>query len=201
MKLIVLGLIVIVSSSLLFFFYPVLKAGFDLLMLDNNNFKIQLEYIEKKPRQLTPVDTQFGIVINKIAANGKIIDFDVIGEADYLEDKLFEGLVHPSDSAYPGNQGNVVIIAQTPGDWYKYTRSNPQFYLIDRLKTGDLIELYYVGEKFDYSVTTNLYVPENSVNKYTKQSDQKQLTILSGWPAGTMLFRQVIQAKMVEKVY
>lgn len=201
MKLIVIGLILIILGAVIFFFYPVLKAEIDLFLLNNDNFQVRIEYVEKNARMLTPVDTQFGIVINKIAANAKVIDFDEAGNGMSLEFALLKGLVHPTSSASPGSPGNVVIYAQTPGDWYKYTRSNPQFYLINKLVAGDIIEVFYRGEKFNYQVTESFKMSDDQIQKFIAQSDQKELTILSGWPPGTQFVRLIVQAKLVEPQY
>lgn len=194
MKLIVLGLITILIGAFIFFFYPVIKAEYNLFLLDRNNFKINIVYVEKKARQLTPINNQFGIVINKIGANGKIIDYADALSVQYV---LANGPVHLSNSAYPGEMGNIIIISNTPGDWYKYTRSNPEFYLMYKLVPGDIIQVFYRGEQFDYSVINSYKISEDKVKNFITKSDQKLLTILSGWPPGTTILRLVIQAKMI----
>ncbi|MDD2823123.1 MAG: sortase [Candidatus Daviesbacteria bacterium] len=197
MKLIVAVLLVVIIAAILFFFYPVLVSEYNLIKSDNNDFKSQIEAMDKRVRNLTPVDDQFGIVINKIAANGKILDSSDF-KTRSMEFTLVNGLLHPSDSAYPGQVGNMVIISQVSGDWYKYTRSNPQFYLDYKLKPKDIIQIFYKGEKFDYEVLDSYTVTEKQIKAYTGKSDRKLLTIVSGWPPGTVIFNLVIQAKLVE---
>ncbi|MFA5933128.1 MAG: sortase [Microgenomates group bacterium] len=199
MKLIVLGLVTIFIGAFIAFFYPVIKAEINLYFLNHNGLRFQVDAIQTEKRQLIPNDDQFGIVINKIAANGKVQEFDVVNNNLSLEYFLQRGLVHLSDSARPGSIGNVVIITQTSGGWYWYTRTNPEFYLIYKLMPGDVIEVFYKGERFDYIVTENSWVSEKRLENYTAASDQKILTILSGWPPGTMMFRLVVQAKMIEQ--
>lgn len=198
MKLIVLGLLIVLIGVFSFFFYPVVKAEINLFLLDNNYFRMQILAVQKKERKLTPVNRDFGIVINKILANAKIVDFSDYNNNSSLQYVLSTDLVHQPDSAYPGQIGNMVLISQAAGDWYKYTRSNPEFYLMYKLHPQDVIEVFYKGEEFDYLVTDIFKVSESRLKDFTRQSGQKQLTILSGWPSGTMINRLVIQAKMVE---
>lgn len=198
MKIIVSILLIILIGALSFFFYPVIKAEINLFLLDNNYFHMQIKSSEKVVRKIIPLDDQFGVVINKIGANGKVIDYSALDNSSSYQHLLPTALIHLSNSAYPGQVGNMVIIAQSPGDWYTYTRSNPEFYLTYKLLPQDIIQVYYQGDKFDYLVTKSATIQENQLKDYTKASDKKLLTILSGWPPGTTLFRLVIQAEMLQ---
>jgi len=197
MRFIVFGIFFIFIGVFVFFFYPVLKAEYSLFVLDNDHFRTQILAVQKTIRQLTPVDEQFGIVINKIGATGKILD-SVDYNGSPLEYTLLNGLVHQSDSAYPGEVGNMVIISQTPGDWYKYTRSNPEFYLVYKLKPKDIIQVFYRGNRYDYEVLNSYTGTEKQLKSYTAVSNQKLLTLISGWPPGTTFFQLVVQAKLTE---
>ncbi len=199
MRLIVLVLLIILIGVFCFLFYPVIKAEINLFLLNNNYFKFQIEVVEKKPRKITPIDNQFGIVINKIGATGKIVDTYSNSNISSLQYILRTGLVHLSDSAYPGKDGNMVIISQIPGDWYNTTRSNPEFYLVYKLLPKDIIQVFYNGYEFNYEVTNILKVNEDQVSDFTVNSDSKKsLTILSGWPPGTIWQRLIILAELVE---
>lgn len=200
MKLIVLGLPIILIGVFSFFFYPVIRAEINLFLMDNNYFEMQIAVVERKTRQIAPLDEEFGIVINKIAANGKVIDFFDANDSPFSPYILSTGLIHLSDSAYPGEVGNMVIISQAPGDWYNTTRSNPEFYLSYKLLPKDVIQVFYKGEEFDYLVTNIFKIREDQVKDFTRKSDQKLLTILSGWPPGTTLKRLIITAEMKERV-
>jgi len=93
----------------------------------------------------------------------------------------------------------MVIISQIPGDWYNTTRSNPEFYLVYKLLPKDIIQVFYNGYEFNYEVTNILKVNEDQVSDFTVNSDSKKsLTILSGWPPGTIWQRLIILAELVE---
>jgi len=147
------------------------------------------------PKQIVPVDTNFGIVIPKIGANAKVIaNVDWKNQGVYTE-ALSRGVAHAKGSALPGKVGNVFIFAHSAGNFYEANRYNAIFYLLDKLVKGDEIDIYYNGGKFTYFVTNKATVDGSQV-QYLSGNDQTQtLTLMTCWPPGTTFKRLIIQAK------
>jgi len=187
-SLIFVGIILLLSGTglLLTIFFPVLTQ----------EVTYQLRSVSPTLPQLTPVDTQFGIVIPKIGANAKIIaNVDPYNSREY-QTQLTRGVAHAQGTAFPGQVGNVFLFAHSSDNWYTANRYNSVFYLIHQLEKGDAIDLYYQDRKYSYHVVDKKTVDPQSVAYLQNSTSQKQVTLMTCWPPGTTLKRLLVIAQV-----
>jgi LPXTG-site transpeptidase (sortase) family protein len=197
--LIVFGASIFIIGILIFFltFFPIIKeeAKFALRKTNLNLRRASLA-------QVKPIDTNFGIVIPKILANAKVIDnVDPYNSKNY-QYALTKGVAHARGTAYPGNIGNIFIFAHSSSNWFTANQYNSVFYLIDKLDTGDKIDLYYKEKKYTYEVFNKKIVESSDVSYLNNLSNllilqnSSILTLMTCWPPGTTFKRLIIQAKI-----
>ncbi len=149
---------------------------------------------DPRPKTITPVDTDFGIVIPKIGANAKVVvNVDPYKEKEY-QWALTRGVAHAKGTVFPGQFGNVFIFAHSAGNFYEANQFNAVFYLLDKMEKGDDIFLFYHGEKFRYQVTDKKIVAASAVEYFKNHGRDKTVTLMTCWPAGTTLKRLIVIA-------
>jgi sortase A len=136
------------------------------------------------------------ITIPKIGVKAPVI----VDTPSYTEWKvqlaLRRGPVHYGTTAYPGQVGNDVIIGHSsgqlwaPGD-YKFV-----FTLLDKLVSGDTINIGYQGIEYTYKVTDTEVVKPVDFSVLT-QTDFPELTLITCTPVGTSTNRLVVHAKQI----
>jgi len=197
-----LGLFIFVIGLIIFIltFFPVIKEEFKYFF---RLYPISSDYIRFHPSP-TPVSSEFGIVIQKILANARVVDnVDPFNASEY-QLALTKGVAHAKGTSYPGNAGNTFIFAHSSANWFTANQYNSVFYLVNKLEKGDKIKIYYKNKKFDYEVFDKKIV-EASATEYLKSICTGQaclsptssiLTLMTCWPPGTSLKRLIIQAKI-----
>lgn len=146
-----------------------------------------------------PVDRAFGIVIPKIGANSRVLaDIDWQDSRVYQK-ALTQGVAHARGSAKPGELGNVFLFAHAGASPLEALRYNAVFYLLDKLDTEDMVQVWYQGELFTYQVTSKKIVRADQVEYVTGNTGADYLTLMTCWPAGTTLKRLIVQAELVQK--
>ncbi len=185
---IVAGLVLFLSGLSIFLltFFPVIK--------EEAKYSLKPLTAAKK---ITPVDTDFGIVIPKILANAKVVaNVDPYNSKEY-QWALTKGVAHAKGTAFPGFGGNSFIFAHSSGNWYDANRYNSVFYLLHKLEKDDEIDVYYANKKYVYKVTAKKFVdPKNVSFLNPASSPDSTLTLMTCWPPGTTLKRLIIQAKI-----
>ena len=149
-----------------------------------------------KQQEITPIDTEFSIVIPKIGAAARIFpNIDPSDENAFLP-ILKEGVAHARGSVFPGGRGNIFLFAHSTDNFWDAGRYNAVFYLLKDLKVGDLIVVYYQGERHDYYVTTNKTVDPSDTSFITNATTgTEQLILQTCWPPGTTLERLLVTAR------
>ena len=200
--LIVLGLISAFSGIAIFIFtfYPVIseeiKYQFHQLR-SRTALTNQTNSDDSQLKDIQPVDTQFGIVIPKIRASSKIVaNVDPFQEEIYQR-ALTQGVAHAKNTVFPGQTGNIFLFSHSSVNFYEANRYNSVFYLINKMETGDEIDLYYQDEKFTYQVDNKKIVSPENISYLTSPSSKKVLTLMTCWPPGTTLKRLVVTATAI----
>lgn len=153
--------------------------------------------IDKKVEVMVPIDTQFGIVIPKIAANSKVIaNVDTGDSQSYLE-ALKGGVAHAAGSAFPGEGGHVYLFAHSTDNIWNVGTYNAVFYLLYKLEVGDEVDIFYQGQRFTYKVTGKEIIDPEQVDYLTRKTDREFITLQTCWPPGTTLKRQLVFAERV----
>lgn len=147
------------------------------------------------PQILTPVDTNFSIVIPKISANTRIIPN--VSTSDYKEymQALAIGVAHAKGTVFPGMKGNVFLFAHSTDNFWDVGRYNAVFYLLKELEVGDEINIFFGGKRFVYKVYDTKIVQADEVQYLTAKPEGQTLTLQTCWPPGTTLKRLLVFAE------
>ena len=145
---------------------------------------------------ITPVSTDFGIVIEKINANAKVVaDVDSTNERDYVQ-ALQAGVAHAYGTNYPGEKGNVYLFSHSTDAPWNIIRYNAIFYLLRELESGDRVIIFYKKRRYDYLVFDKKIVQPNDIQYLTAKYEQPVLTLQTCDPPGTLLHRLVVRARL-----
>lgn len=152
--------------------------------------------MSQAPLAMTPLDSDFGIVIPKIAANAKVIaNVDPGNQAVYTE-ALRQGVAHAAGTVYPGQVGNSFLFAHSVGSFWEVSRWNAVFYLLRELTAGDEIDVFYQGKRYIYVVYDKKVVEPTDVGYLHSQANFPMLTLQTCWPPGTTLKRLLVFARL-----
>jgi len=180
-------------------FYPI--AIQEVTYKVNETFGVKYtvnEPKEVKEKKLVPPNTDFSIIIPKIAAVAPVIK-----EVDYTNPNIFlkelkKGIAHAKGTSYPNQAGNTYIFAHSTDTFYNVGNFNAVFYLLGKLKKGDEIVLFYKNNEYIYSVNEVKVVSKNDTYYLGKISDKKTLTLQTCYPPGTTLKRLIVIADFKE---
>lgn len=149
-----------------------------------------------KEKTLSPIDTEFSIVIPKIGATSKVIaNVDPSDENKFLP-ALLQGVAHAQGSVFPGLAGNIYLFAHSADNFWDAGRYNAVFYLLKDLQKGDEIVIFYQGKRYNYFVTGSRIVDPSDVSFITNaQTGNEQLILQTCWPPGTTWKRLLVFAR------
>lgn len=146
---------------------------------------------------IIPVSTEFGIVIEKINANAKIIpNVNPTDEKSYIR-ALTQGVAAALGSTPPGVPGNLYLFSHSTDAPWNIVRYNAIFYLLRELETGDRVIIFYQNRRYDYIVFDKAIIEPNDVSYLTNKYDYPVLTLQTCDPPGTLLHRLIVRAKLV----
>lgn len=149
------------------------------------------------PQTITPVSTDFGIVVEKINANAKVVaDVDPADQNVYTQ-ALSLGVAHAKGTSFPGQIGNIYLFSHSTDAPWNIVRYNAIFYLLNKLETGDRVILFYKGRRYDYIVFDKVITSASDVKYLTQSYAQSVLTLQTCDPPGTIINRLVVRAKLV----
>ncbi len=150
----------------------------------------------EEQKTIVPVSTDFGIVIEKINANAKIIaNVDPGNEKEYMQ-ALSQGIAHAKGTVFPGENGNIYLFSHSVNAPWDVVRYNAVFYLLGKMDTGDKIILFYKGKRFDYIVYDKTITEPSNINFLVQTYDQPVLTLQTCDPPGTTINRLVVRARL-----
>ncbi|MCJ7826065.1 sortase, partial [Patescibacteria group bacterium] len=137
--------------------------------------------------EITPIDTNFGIVIPKIGVNATVIPaVNPLKEADYGE-ALQNGVAHASTSFFPDEEGVVYLFSHSTNyEWFAKDL-NAIFYLLKNLEAGDLIVVSYKGGLYTYRLTEKRVVNPSEISYLQPISGDRKLILQTCWPPGSTL--------------
>lgn len=157
----------------------------------------------------SPVNQNFAIVIPKLGVNAPIKK-DVDGAAEWaVAPQVLKGVGHYKrsklgdvtvDGDLPGGKpGNVFLFghSQILG---RDKRENYAgvFNDLEELEDGDIVEVYYESEKYQYKIKSGQVVGKDDLKWVTDNGDDVEtLTLMSCWPLGLDWKRYVVQAEKI----
>jgi len=149
--------------------------------------------------EITPVDTEFGIVVPKIGINARIIpSVDPRSEADYME-ALKKGVAHASTSFFPDEDGVVYLFSHsTNAEWF-IKDLNAVFYLLKNLETDDLIVLAYKGTLYTYKLYEKRVVSPSEISYVQPISGDRKLILQTCWPPGSTAERLLLISELIDR--
>lgn len=146
---------------------------------------------------IEPVSTDYGIVIEKINANAKIITgVNPANENEYVK-ALQSGVAEALGSTQPGTPGNLYLFSHSTDAPWNIIRFNAIFYLLRELEQGDRVIIFYANRRYDYIVFDKIVTEPEDVSYLTNVYDVPVLTLQTCDPPGTLLKRLVVRAKLV----
>lgn len=145
---------------------------------------------------IRPISTDFGIVIEKINANAKVIqDVDPSSQSEY-SNALAQGVAHAKGSSLPGEIGNLYLFSHSTDAPWNIVRFNAIFYLLSKLENGDRVIIFYQGRRYDYIVFDKTIASASDTHFLTDNYNKPVLTLQTCDPPGTTLNRLVVRAKL-----
>lgn len=146
---------------------------------------------------IIPVSTEYGLVIEKINANAKIVaNVNPANEKEYV-DALKSGVAEALGSTAPGQPGNLYLFSHSTDAPWNIIRFNAIFFLLKELETGDRVIVFYKNKRYDYIVFDKKVISPKDVSYLTNRYDDPVLTLQTCDPPGTLLNRLVVRAKLV----
>jgi LPXTG-site transpeptidase (sortase) family protein len=149
-----------------------------------------------REQQLTPIDTEFSIVIPRIGASSGIVANVDPSNEDIFKPALERGVAHAEGSVFPGMRGNVYLFAHSADNFWNAGQNNAIFYLLKDLKEGDEVVIFYQGKRYNYFVTGSKIADPEDVSLITNaQEGNEQLILQTCWPPGTTFKRLFVFAR------
>lgn len=160
---------------------------------------VSLESLSGSSEKLIrPASTDYGIVIEKINANAKVIEgVDPGNEAEYVR-ALGQGVAEARGSTKPGEEGNLFIFSHSADAPWNIIRFNAVFYLLRELNPGDRVIIFYQGRRYDYLVFDKTVTDPGDVSFLNNRYDAPVLTLQTCDPPGTLLRRLIVRARLQE---
>jgi len=151
----------------------------------------------KSTEVLIPEDPNFSIIIPKIGANAKIIpNVDSADSKVYLE-VLKHGVAQALGTAFPGEGGHIFLFAHSTDYFWNVGTYNAVFYLLNKLETGNEVDLFFQGQRYVYRVIGKEVVDPSQVQYLTRKTNREFITLQTCWPLGTTLKRLLVFAVRV----
>ena len=146
---------------------------------------------------LTPIDTNFDVLIPKIGANAKVFPNVDASDPNQFLPILKEGVAHAKGTVFPGMKGNIYLFAHSTDNFWDVGRYNAVFYLLKDLVPGDEIVIFFQNKRYDYVVTESKTVDPSDVSYIVGAQNQTGETLIlqTCWPPGTTWQRWLVFAK------
>jgi sortase A len=147
---------------------------------------------------IKPVNTDFGIVIEKLNVNAPVVkDVSIIDTKAYLE-SLKNGVAHASFSGYPNEQNsNVYLFAHSSNNFWELGKYSSVFNLIYKLNIKDQVNIFYEGKRYIYEVENKILVNDFKVDETIYEYFGPTLTLQTCYPTGTSLYRLIVRASLI----
>lgn len=139
----------------------------------------------KVVNRMRPPDNR--LVIPKIGVNLPIV------EGQESESALWKGAWRISGSSTPKFGGNTVLSAHR----FRYRPpSNLTLYLLDKVKRGDVMIVYWQGKEYDYRITETKIVPRENTD-IAEPTLTDQLTVFTCHPLFSTKERLVVVGELL----
>ena len=155
--------------------------------------------LTNKPINLSPVNTDFSIVIEKLGVNAPVVADVTVTDSNAYNKSLKDGVAHASVSDYPSTEpGNVYLFAHSGVDFWNLGKYAKVFNLVRKLELGDKIHIFYKGDVYIYETVNKETYKGWNTYPLTRGTLEPVLTLQTCDPPGTTLNRLVVTAVLKE---
>ena len=141
------------------------------------------------------------IVLPRIGKNVPLVIVPNHKNWNQLEENIQEGLrggvvVHPVSTA-PGNFGNFFVTGHSSYYPWDPGRYKDVFALLEEVKIGDIVKVYWEGKEYKYRINVRKIVPPTAVDILNQPSDRSIITLMTCVPVGTNKNRLVLVGDLI----
>ena len=191
---------IIFSAVFICFNWPAQKDRF--FYSENENFifkeeqknRIDFNEANKKAEDI-PEDSR--LIIKKINVSVPIISISS-RQDKILQEGLKKGEVIFPQTVFPGEKGNCVIVGHSSNFSWRKGDYDTIFVLLDKLKIGDEIEIFWEKEKIKYAIFENPRIVKANQTEILASAKEPILTLMTCWPIGTNYKRLIVKGKLVK---
>lgn len=150
-------------------------------------------------KTITPVNTEFSIVVPKIGINSNVIaGVNPLKPAEYNK-ALQDGVAHANTSYLPDQAGTTYLFSHSTNYEWFVKDLNAVFYHLKNLEEGDVIVIFYKGTRYTYKYRSQQVVSPKEISYLVPQTGKKQLILQTCWPPGSVAERMLIFADLIEE--
>ena len=164
-------------------------------LVTNGNRSIDTKTDSENIISLKPVNYNFSIMINKIGVNAPIVkEVSTINKTEYMNSLRF-GVAHAKGTPLPGENGNIFLFAHSSLNFWELGKYATVFNLLNHVKNGDSVILYYEGKPYAYEVFDIQIVNGWNTAPFDTSYQEPIVTLVTCYPAGSTKNRLVVKAK------
>lgn len=168
-----------------------LSWTFGPLLLEELRFRFGQEQIMASPSD------GYVLTIPSLSIQAPVIEaVDPFNRVAYIL-ALQNGVAQAKGTALPGETGTQYLFAHSSDAPWRISRYNTAFFRLNRIKSGDEIQIDYQGNRYAYRVNEIKTVWPREV-KYLKDTTKNQLILQTCTPIGTDLKRLLVFAEPIK---
>ncbi len=141
------------------------------------------------------LSSYFSVFIPKIDAKANIVpNVSTQNKNEYMA-ALTKGVAHARGTYFPGQGKNIFLFAHSTDSPANYARYNAVFYLLNRMKPGDEIVVYFLDKKYIYVVQQSVVTNADDTSWIYRDFGSETLVLQTCDPPGTTWRRLLVIAK------
>lgn len=150
---------------------------------------------ESNLKILNPVNPDFTLIIPKIDLNIQVVANVPVDNTDSYRQALEIGVAHAQGSYTPDQLGTVYLFGHSSGYLWNASSASLAFFRLNKLESGDKVNLFHQGLRFDYRVTSKAVVNPHNLSYLQPRAGENKLIMQTCWPPGTTWKRLVVVAE------
>lgn len=187
------GLVGFAVIALTFSYYPVVRDGISYELKKSK--KIGFGDLLNTNAVDFGLDPFFSIYVPKINAKASIVPNVDSGNYKEYTNALQKGVAHAAGTNFPGQGKLIYLFSHSTSSALTFAKYNAIFFLLKKVEKGDKINIFYLGENYEYIVQEKLIV-EASDNSWLVDKNMGEYLVLQTCdPPGTSIRRLVVIAK------
>jgi len=147
---------------------------------------------------ITPVNTDFAIIIPKFNINSPVIGSVNPFDAKEYGPILKKGVAHAKTSYFPNQDGSVYLFSHSTNYEWFVRDLNALFYNVKDLTDGDYVIIFYQGVRYTYEYKSREIVAPKNTAFILPVTGKRQLILQTCWPPGSTTQRLLIFADLID---